>query len=140
MNLRKLSHTLTHAHSDLDQLFQEAFPTACKALNLISLLFMVVYNIHEIIYSINQITLGDMNMENIVGQPPSSTSSQATGPTHLERDQLICKKINRKLVVDREVVDREVVDSEVLDREVLDREVADRVAVITTRGTIISKY
>ena len=29
---------------------------------------MVIYNINQIIYSINQITLGDMNMKNIVGQ------------------------------------------------------------------------
>ena len=31
---------------------------ACRALNLISLLFMVIYNLHQIIYSMNQITLG----------------------------------------------------------------------------------
>ena len=31
---------------------------------------MVIYNVHQIIYSINQITLGDMNIENNVGQPP----------------------------------------------------------------------
>ena len=30
---------------------------------------MVIYNINQIIYSLNQITLGDMNMENVVGQP-----------------------------------------------------------------------
>ena len=29
---------------------------------------MLIYKIHQIVYSINQITLGDMNMENIVGQ------------------------------------------------------------------------
>ena len=33
-----------------------------QGLKLINLLFMVIYNIHQIIYSINQITLGDMNM------------------------------------------------------------------------------
>ena len=55
------SVTLTHAHLDLDQKFLEALRTACRTLNLISLLFMVIYNIYQIIYSINQITLGDMN-------------------------------------------------------------------------------
>ena len=30
---------------------------------------MVIYNIHKIIYSINQISLGDMIIKNIVGQP-----------------------------------------------------------------------
>ena len=37
---------------------------------------MVIYNIHQIIYSINQITLRDMNMENIVGQPPQPARRQ----------------------------------------------------------------
>ena len=36
---------------------------------------MVIYNIHQIIYSINQITLGDMNMD-IVGQPPQPARRQ----------------------------------------------------------------
>ena len=54
------------------------------ALNLISLLFMVIYNIHQIIYSINQITPGDINMENIVGQPPQ--------PARRQQGQLIWKR------------------------------------------------
>ena len=37
---------------------------------------MVIYNIHQIINSINQITLGDMNVENIVGQPPQPARRQ----------------------------------------------------------------
>ena len=37
---------------------------------------MVIYNIHQTIYSINQITLGDMNMEYIVGQPPQPALRQ----------------------------------------------------------------
>ena len=44
---------------------------------------MVIYNIHQIIYSINQITLGDMNTENIVGQLPQ--------PARRQQDQLIWK-------------------------------------------------
>ena len=44
---------------------------------------MVIYNIHQIIYSINQITLGDMNMLNIVGQPPQ--------PARRQQGQLIWK-------------------------------------------------
>ena len=44
---------------------------------------MVIYNIHQIIYNINQITLGDMNMENIVGQP--------TQPARRQQGQLIWK-------------------------------------------------
>ena len=39
---------------------------------------------HQIIYSINQITLGDMNMENIVGQPPQ--------PARRQQGQLIWKE------------------------------------------------
>ena len=37
---------------------------------------MVICNIHQIIYSINYITLGDMNMENIVGQHPQPARRQ----------------------------------------------------------------
>ena len=46
---------------------------------------------HQIIYSINQITLGVRNMENIVGQPPqpaelvgNRASSSGKTPGHLE--------------------------------------------------------
>ena len=45
---------------------------------------MVIYNIYQIIYSINQITLGDMNMKNIVGQPPQ--------PARQQQGQLISKR------------------------------------------------
>ena len=45
---------------------------------------MVIYNIHQIIYSKNQITLGDINMENIVGQPPR--------PARRQQGQLIWKR------------------------------------------------
>ena len=44
---------------------------------------MVIYNIHQIIYSINQITLGDKNTENIVGQPSQ--------PARRQQGQLIWK-------------------------------------------------
>ena len=37
---------------------------------------MVIHNLHQIIYSINQITQGDMNMENIVGKPPQPARRQ----------------------------------------------------------------
>ena len=57
---------------------------ACRALNLINLLFMGIYNIHQIIYSINQITLGDMNIVNIVGEPPQ--------PARRQQGQLIWKR------------------------------------------------
>ena len=64
------------------------------ALNLIHhLLFMVIYNLHQIIYSLNQITIGDMNMENILCQLPQPARRQQ--PTHLERDQLSRKKIEK---------------------------------------------
>ena len=57
---------------------------------------MVIYNIHQIIYSINQITLGDMNMEKIVGQPPQPARRQQgqliwKPPAHLENTK---RKIN----------------------------------------------
>ena len=50
---------------------------------------MVIYNIHQIIYSINQITLEGMNMWNIVGQPPQPARRQQgqlprKGPALLE--------------------------------------------------------
>ena len=45
---------------------------------------MIIYNMHQIIYSINQITLGDMNVENIVGQ-----SHQ---PARRQQGQLIWKE------------------------------------------------
>ena len=56
---------------------------------------MVIYNIHQIIYSINQITLGDMNMKNIV----ASLLNQLVGtaPTHLERGQII-GKIQKEII------------------------------------------
>ena len=78
---------------------------------------MVIYNINQIINSINQITLGDMNMKNIAGQSQparrqqgqliwkiqkdqqlilsagSSPYSSGTGPAHhrVEKGQLIWK-------------------------------------------------
>ena len=57
---------------------------------------MVIYNIQQIIYSINQITLGDINMENIVGQyrqPARRQQGQLIwkGPAHLENTK---RKIN----------------------------------------------
>ena len=44
---------------------------------------MEIYNIHQIIYSINQIAPGDMNMENIVGQPPQP-ARPALGPHRMK--------------------------------------------------------
>ena len=61
-----------------------------QALNLISLLFMVIYHIHPIIYSINSNYTRRHEHEKYCG-PASSTSSSATGPTPLERGQLIWK-------------------------------------------------
>ena len=44
---------------------------------------MVIYSIYQIIYSMNQISLGDMNMKNILGQPPQ--------PARRQQGQLISK-------------------------------------------------
>ena len=44
---------------------------------------------HQIIYSINQITLGNMNMLNIVVQPPQ--------PARRQQGQLICKEASSSL-------------------------------------------
>ena len=41
-NLRKFSHTLIHAHSDLDQKFEKALIAACRALKLIGELFRII--------------------------------------------------------------------------------------------------
>ena len=58
---------------------------------------MVIYNTHQIIYSINKITLGDMNIENIGASLLNQSS--ATGPTHLERGQLIGKIQKERLTI-----------------------------------------
>ena len=64
-----------------------------QALNLISLLFMVIYNIHQIIYGINQITLGDTNMEilwaSLLNQLVGNRAhSSGKGPADLERTKI----------------------------------------------------
>ena len=56
---------------------------------------MVIYNIHQIIYSLNQITLGDMNMENVVGKPHNQLLQQGQlteiGPIHQENTKKCIK-------------------------------------------------
>ena len=55
----------------------------------------IIYSINQIIYSINQITLGEHEHEKYCGSAQPLTSSSATGPSHLERDQLISKNIKK---------------------------------------------
>ena len=59
---------------------------------------MVIYNIHQIIYNINQITLGGMKIENMVDQPPQLARRQQ-GKIYRQGGQVIWKIQKGRLTI-----------------------------------------
>ena len=81
--------TQSHSHSysfRYRPVILRGITNGIAGLNLISLLFMVIYNIHQIIYSMNQITLGEHEHAKYCGSAPQ--------PARRQQGQLIWRRAN----------------------------------------------